>query len=86
LFLLAVRRKQSQVLFMIRKLAFDEIVEAIDGLSPDEQADLLRLVHHRIAEQGRQRVVTEVAEARGDVAAARAWLLDPEKLANALKT
>lgn len=71
---------------MIRKLAFDEIVEAIDGLSPDEQADLLRLVHHRLAEQGRRRILEEVTEARGDVAAAKAWLLDPEKLASALKT
>lgn len=51
---------------MIRKPAFDEVVEAIDRLSHEEQADLLRLIHHRLAERGRQRVIAEVAEARED--------------------
>ncbi len=56
---------------MIRKLAFDEIVEAFDGLTPEEQADLVHLMKRRLAHLGRQRVVAEVKEARQDVDAGR---------------
>jgi hypothetical protein len=56
---------------MIRKLAFDEIVEAFEGLTTEEQADLVHLMQRRLAHVGRQRVVAEVNEARQDVDAGR---------------
>jgi len=46
-------------------------VEAFDGLTPEEQADLFHLMKRRLAHLGRQRVVAEVKEARQDVDAGR---------------
>ena len=43
---------------------FDEVLEAIELLPADAQADLLEIVRRRLAERGRQRVVTEVRDAR----------------------
>lgn len=56
---------------MIQKMMFAEILEAVDGLSPEEQADLVQLLQKRLAHLGRQRVVAEVQEAQRDVAAGR---------------
>jgi hypothetical protein len=56
---------------MIRKFAFDEILEAVDGLTPEEQADLVHLMQRRLAHLGRQRVVAEVKEAQQDANAGR---------------
>lgn len=64
---------------MIHKPAFDEVVEAVDRLSHEEQADLLRLIHHRLAEHGRQRVIADVSEAREDVLQGKAWPLQIEE-------
>jgi predicted house-cleaning noncanonical NTP pyrophosphatase (MazG superfamily) len=43
---------------------FDEVLEAIEHLPVDEQADLLEVVRRRLAERGRSRVIEEIAEAR----------------------
>ncbi len=43
---------------------FDEVLEAIEQLPADEQADLLEVVRRRLAERGRQRVIEEIGEAR----------------------
>ena len=69
---------------MIRKLAFDEVVEAVDRLSQEEQFDLLHLIHRRLAEQGRKRVVADVQEARAEFAAGKAERLNLDALANEL--
>ena len=42
---------------------FDEVLEAIEHLPVDEQADLLEVVRRRLAERGHRRVVNDVAEA-----------------------
>lgn len=42
---------------------FDEILEAIDHLPTDTQADLLEVARRRLAQRGRQRVVEETASA-----------------------
>ena len=44
--------------------AFDELLEAVEHLSAEEQADLVDLIQRRLAEQGRRRVVAEMREAR----------------------
>lgn len=71
---------------MIRKLAFDEVVEAIDGLSEDDQLQLMQLIQCRLAERGRQRVIAEVAEARKEFAAGKAKRLDLGELARDLQS
>jgi|AACY02.16.fsa_nt_gi hypothetical protein len=62
---------------MIRKFAFDEILEAVDGLTPEEQADLVHLMQRRLAHLGRQRVVAEVKEAQQDANAGRVTRYSP---------
>ena len=42
---------------------FDELLDAIESLSPDEQADLVGVIQRRLAERGHRRVVEEVREA-----------------------
>jgi hypothetical protein len=44
--------------------SFDKVLDAVDHLSPEEQADLVAVIQRRLAEQGRQRVVADVREAR----------------------
>jgi len=45
---------------------FSDIVEAADNLSPEEQAALVELLRHRLAERNRRELVIEVAEARAE--------------------
>lgn len=42
---------------------FDELLDAVENLSPDEQADLVGVIQRRLAERGHRRVVEEVREA-----------------------
>ena len=43
---------------------FADVVDATDRLSLDEQQTLLEILHRRVAERGRQRLIQEVQEAR----------------------
>jgi hypothetical protein len=70
--------------FVIRKLAFDEVVEAIDGLSADDQMELVHLIRRRLAENGRRRVIADVLEAKAEMQAGRARRLDLDELAREL--
>jgi|694.fasta_scaffold46763_9 hypothetical protein len=70
---------------MIRKLAFDEVVDAIDRLSPDEQIEIVHLIRCRLAEQGRQRIIADVREARDEAAAGRAQRLNLDELAKEIR-
>lgn len=45
---------------------FADVVESVDRLSPDEQEALVEIIHHRIAERRRERLVAEVQEARAE--------------------
>ncbi len=47
---------------MSSKVTFDEVLDAVEHLPVDQQADLLELVRRRLAERGRQRVVQDVHE------------------------
>ena len=47
-------------------VTFDELLDAIEGLPADAQADLVDVVQRRLAERGRQRVVYEVRQARSE--------------------
>jgi hypothetical protein len=46
------------------QVTFDEVLEAIEHLPVDEQADLLEVVRRRLAERGRRRVIDDITEAR----------------------
>ena len=48
---------------MIQPARFDEVLEQIEQLSDDAQAELVDLVRRRLAERGRQRIIEEVKQA-----------------------
>jgi hypothetical protein len=53
---------------LMAQVTFEEVLEAIEHLPVDEQAELLDVVRRRLAERGRQRVVAEVKETRTQLA------------------
>jgi hypothetical protein len=44
--------------------AFAEALDAAEQLAPDDQIELIEILSRRLAERGRQRVATTVAESR----------------------
>ncbi len=49
---------------MPQNAKFDNVLDAIEELPIDEQMELLEVIRRRLAEQGRQRVVNKVRDAR----------------------
>ncbi len=45
---------------------FDEVLDAVEHLPLDAQADLVAVVQRRLAEEGRRRVVADVQQGRPD--------------------
>ena len=70
---------------MIRKMAFDEVVEAVDSLCADDQKELMNLIQRRLAEQGRRQIVSDVLEGRNEMAQGRATQLEIDDLARDLR-
>lgn len=62
------------------RATFDEVLDAVEHLAPDEQSDLIAVIQRRLAEQGRQRVVAEVREGRCDFQAGRAMEVNIDEL------
>jgi len=56
---------------MTQVLSFGEVLEAADHLSQDEQEQLIAVLHHRLAQAARQRLIAEVHEARQQFAEGR---------------
>ncbi len=50
---------------------FDEVLDAIEHLPIDQQADLVDVVRRRLAERGRQQIVADAREARAEFAAGK---------------
>jgi hypothetical protein len=45
---------------------FDEVLDAVEKLLPDEQGALIAIVQRRLAEEARRRVVADVQQGRVD--------------------
>ena len=43
---------------------FDEVLDAIEHLPADQQADLIEVIRRRLAERGRKQVIDDVRDAR----------------------
>ncbi|MBL8830006.1 MAG: hypothetical protein JNM18_23710 [Planctomycetaceae bacterium] len=56
---------------MPQGMQFSEVLEAADHLSPDEQEELIGILHRRLAETARQRLVSDVQAARQEFAEGR---------------
>lgn len=47
---------------------FDEVLDAIEHLPIEQQADLIDVVRRRLAERGRQQIIVDAREARAEFA------------------
>lgn len=47
---------------------FDEVLDAIEHLPIEQQADLVDVVRRRLAERGRQKIIVDAREARAEFA------------------
>jgi hypothetical protein len=56
---------------MTQPTRFDELLEAVEDLPDDAQAELVDVIRRRLAERGRKRVVAEVQQARREFAEGR---------------
>ena len=65
---------------MSRVLAFGEVLEAADQLSPDEQEELIAILQRRLAQAARHRLAAEIQEARQEFAEGRCSPATPEEL------
>lgn len=67
-------------------LAFGEVLDAADRLSPEEQLELIDILNRRLSEAGRQRIVADVREARQEFSEGRCRPITPDELSRELKT
>ena len=65
---------------MTHVLPFGEVLEAADRLSHDEQKQLVAILHRRLAEAARRRLVAEAQEASLEFAEGRCTPTTPEDL------
>ncbi len=59
---------------------FDELLDAVEELPEDAQAQLVDVIRRRLAERGRQRVLQEVRQGRKDFADGKCSTSTPEEL------
>ena len=65
---------------MSKVLPFGEVLEAADRLSQDEQEELIAILHRRLAQFARQRLASEIKEARQEFAEGRCVPTTPDQL------
>ena len=53
---------------MTPPVRFDELLEAVERLPDESQAELVEVIGRRLAERGRQRIAAEVRQARQEFA------------------
>ena len=65
---------------MAHTLPFGEVLEAADQLSHDEQQELIAILHCRMSQAARQRLIAEVQEARREFSAGKCLPATPDEL------
>ena len=65
---------------MTHALPFGEVLEAADRLSEEEQAELIAILHRRVAYAARQRLAAEVQQARREFTDGHCLPATPEEL------
>lgn len=65
---------------MEHTLSFGEVLEAADGLSGDEQEDLIAILRRRLIERRRDRIAAEVVQARRELKAGECKPTTPQDL------
>ena len=61
-------------------LPFGEVLEAADHLSYEEQEELIAILHRRLAQAARQRLVADIQDARQEFADGRCAPATPDEL------
>jgi hypothetical protein len=61
-------------------LPFGEVLEAADHLSHEEQEELIAILHRRLAQAARHRLVADIKEARQEFAEGRCSPTTPDEL------
>ena len=59
---------------------FDDVLDAVEQLDADAQAELVAILSRRLAERGRERVVDAVAQARREFAAGQCQVMTPAEI------
>jgi hypothetical protein len=65
---------------MDQTMPFGEVLEAADRLSPDEQQELIAILHRRLAQAGRQQIAADIQDARQEFAAGKCRPATPEEI------
>jgi len=51
---------------MPKTTTFDELLDAIELLPSEQQADLVDVVRHRLAERGRKQIIADAQQAKAE--------------------
>jgi len=65
---------------MTPPIRFDELLEAVERLPDEAQAELVGVIRRRLAERGRERVAGEVRQARREFAEGKCSPCTPDDL------
>ncbi|MGE0608975.1 MAG: hypothetical protein AB7O62_17905 [Pirellulales bacterium] len=70
---------------MIHEMPFGQVLEAAGQLSLDEQTELIAILHRRLAQAERERLVSDLREAREEFAAGACKPTNPADLLREIK-
>ncbi len=70
---------------MSPQTTFDEILDAVEHLPADEQAELVDVIRRRLAERGRKQVIADAKEARSEHAAGKTRVVSVDELMGELE-
>jgi len=70
----------SREMIMSQDTGFADILDAVERLDPDAQAELIAVVSRRLAERGRERVAATVAQARREYTAGQSQPMTAEEI------
>jgi len=65
---------------MSQQIPFGEVLEAVDGLSPEEQETLVDILSRRMTERSRKQLASDAREARQELAAGGCRAITPDEL------
>ncbi len=60
--------------------SFGDVLDAADHLSTEEQEELIAILHRRLSQSARQRVIADVQEARQEFATGCCSPVTPEEI------
>jgi ribose 1,5-bisphosphokinase PhnN len=63
---------------MTQRIRFDELLEAVEDVPDEAQAELVDVIRRRLAERGRERVVEEARQARKEFAERKCSTANPD--------